>query len=386
MPYAALVAALLVVADLAAFWLLLVARLRSTDRSLLRPWPLRRLLRWYRARWLRVLLWFPSWPHALNRLLPRPPRQTMATPARELWRSGRATITRVERLPDRYAGREPVLLVHSLVTKPWILDLLPGRSLVGGLRDAGLDVLVLDWGDPERRAAGRAGWDAAAATLAAAIDAVAAFSPTRRVHVIGYCMGATLALAHVAERRHRQVASLTLIAPPVDTAVPGGMGDVLRSPTLMPVLGLDGSTRMPPWVLREAFHALRRKTLKSAVGRLRRWHDRDFQQVAGALDRWAWRQRPLSGALSFDLVDYYRANPFVSGRTDLRRVRLPVLVAVTDRDHIVPIASSLALTRLLPAPPEVVRCPAGHVSMLMGAESRTTLLPRLTAFLREHGA
>ncbi len=197
-------------------------------------------------------------------------------------------------------------------------------------------------------------------------------------------MGATLALAAVAAYGGGPVGSLTLVAPPVDTAVPGGIGEVLRTEALLPVLGFDGRTRLPAWVLREAFHALRRDTLRLTVARLRRRGDRDFQQVAGALDRWAWQQRALGGALVFDLVDFYRTNPLV--RDGLGRVDVPVLVAVTDRDHIVPIGSSLALGRLLPRQPEEVRCPAGHVSMLMGAESRTTLLPAITDFLRRNGA
>ncbi len=384
-------ALLLIVVDGVLLAAAALARARTTDRRLLhRSYPIR-VFRDVRSAALRIGLWFPSWPHVLNRLLPGPPRAHLATPASLVWAAGTATVTRSD--PPPTGPAEPVLVVHSLITRPWILDLMPGRSLVAGLRDAGLDTHLLDWGDPAPAAVPGVGWDESAELLGAAIRELAHRSPTGRVHVVGYCMGATLALATTAAYGAGPVASLSLIAPPVDTQVPGGMGDILRSPTLTPVLALDGTGRVPPWVLREAFHVLRRKTVLLTLARLRRRSDREFQQITGALDRWAWEQRPLAGRLAFDIVDLYRGNTMVGGEltvggapVDLAAVDLPVLVAVTDRDHIVPIASSLALTRLLPAEPAVVRCPGGHVSMLMGTESRTTLLPALTDFLRKHGA
>lgn len=385
MPILGGIAALLLLGVAVAWWFEVLRRAHSTYRALLRPNLVRDALRAERALVLRFVLWLPSWAHAVNRLAGATPRARMATPAREVWREGSA---RLVRMTTGRPGGEPVLVVHSLVTRPWILDLLPGRSLVGGLAEAGFDVYLLDWGDPGRADRDR-DLDACANVLLDAVRVVADASRSARIHVVGYCTGATLALATVAAHGSRHVASLTLVAPPVDTAVPGGMGDVMRSPGLLPSSALGGRGLVVPWVVRESFHALRRRTVASAYARLRRRGDRDFQAVAGALDRWAWDQRAVPGALFFDLVDLYRGNLLVRGRlrlhgvdADLRSVRVPVLVAVTDRDHIVPIASSLALTRLLRTPPTVVRCPAGHVSMLMGVESRTTLLPAITAFVR----
>ena len=42
-----------------------------------------------------------------------------------------------------------MLIVHSLVSRSYILDLRPGNSLVEYLTDAGLDVFMLDWGVPD---------------------------------------------------------------------------------------------------------------------------------------------------------------------------------------------------------------------------------------------
>jgi polyhydroxyalkanoate synthase len=380
----AVVAGLLVAADAFLWAVAESVRLRRTERRWLRAGPLRRAYRRWRAFWASYALWWWSWPHLFDVLLGSRRVHVATMPGAVVWQRGTATLARLGVLRPR---GEPVVLVHSVVTRPWILDLLPERSLAGALIGAGHDVHLFDWGDPGRAQAAM-GLDGHVGLLAEAVNAAAHRSPTGRVHVVGYCMGGTLALAVVGANGAGPVASLTLIAPPFDAEVPGGMAAVLARPELTPVLALDGDGCVPAAFVREGFHLLRRRAVRYAWGRFRRRRDRDFQRVASALSRWAWEQRRLPGALWFDLVDLFRENALLRGtlrvggrRVDLANVTVPTLVLVTDRDHIVPIASSLALTRQVPQA-EVVRCPAGHVSMLMGHESRTVLVPALDAFLR----
>ena len=380
-----LVAASGVLGNAVLYAIALGVRWRRTDRRWLKTGFFRRLYRWARSAALRYALWWASWPHLVEHLVPRLAAPAFATPSVVVWRRGRATVSRfVSPLPP---SGDAVLIVHSVVTRPWILDLLPGRSVAGGLVAAGHDVYLLDWGDPTRYDAGQ-GIAGHTSVLAQAVAAVAAHSPTGRVHVVGFCFGATIALAAVGAWGPGPVASLTLIAPPYDTQVPGGSAELLRRPALMPVLALDGDGCVPAAYIRESFHLLRREVLKAAYVRLRRRGDREFQLVAGALARWSWEQRRVPGALWFDVVDLYRTNALLTGAlhvgddaVDLERVTVRTLILVTDRDHIVPVASSLALTRAIPHA-EVVRLPGGHVSMLMGAESRVVTVPALDRFLR----
>jgi polyhydroxyalkanoate synthase len=41
-----------------------------------------------------------------------------------------------------------LLVVFALVNRPYILDLLPRKSVVGRFLDAGFDVYLIDWGIP----------------------------------------------------------------------------------------------------------------------------------------------------------------------------------------------------------------------------------------------
>jgi len=367
-------AAAVVLALAALAWELV--RLRATERA----WILdRRVPGWrkWRATVMRVVLWFLAWPHLLDRLLGthRVPATASVGVDVAAWPGAR-----LQRFAADSPAGEPVLIVHSLVTRPWILDLAPGCSLVEALNDAGHDVYLLDWDDPTRAVAAQ-GLGEKAEALRRAIGAIGGESG---VHVLCYCSGATIALIAAAVDP-RMMRSLALIAPMVDTAVPGGMRPLMASRWLVPPLLLDGNGCVPAAAIREAFHLLRPMALRAARQRWRLRHDPASMRIAGALTRWTWEQRSLPGGAFFDLVDLFRTNALMNdgwpldGRAaDLRTITLPTLVAVTDRDHIVPIASSLALTHLLAGQVDVVRCRGGHVSMVAGLDAQTTLYPSLS--------
>src|SRR5687768_13997197 len=57
-----------------------------------------------------------------------------------LWQDGPARL-----LDYGPAGAPPVLVLPSLINRAYILDLMPGRSLMAHLAAAGLRPLLLDW-------------------------------------------------------------------------------------------------------------------------------------------------------------------------------------------------------------------------------------------------
>ncbi len=71
------------------------------------------------------------------------------TPKEAIWTLNKATLYHY--LPARPASERhpvPLLLVYALINKPFIFDLVPGRSFVETLVDQGFDVYLLDWGVP----------------------------------------------------------------------------------------------------------------------------------------------------------------------------------------------------------------------------------------------
>ena len=357
----------------------------SPDRALVRAGPLRRLARSWRAMWVRGFLWWASWPHVIDHVggVHRAPVDPHGYDV--VWTDGPVTLRRLHGARRRGS---PILVVHALVSQPWILDLAPGHSLLGALVDAGFDVFVLDWGAPGRKEAGR-GIAEYTATLLAAEEQVMSSSGADALHLAGYCSGATLCLIRLGGWSNDRVSSFAAIAPAVDLAVPGGMSTMMTSSLLKPVLLLDGDGCLPAAVIRESFHALRPEALRTVTLAYRRRRNPSYRVVYDPLARWAYEQRRIPGALFFDLVELHRTNALFDGGLsvsdrpiDLATVRAPTLIALALRDHIVPAASSLALASVLEA--ETLICPSGHVSLLNGERGREVLWPGLTAFFDAH--
>ena len=66
-------------------------------------------------------------------------------------REGRA-VALPQRPRARY--RTPLLFVHSLVSRSYVFDLVPGNSFVEAMIDRGFDVYLVDWGVPDELESG----------------------------------------------------------------------------------------------------------------------------------------------------------------------------------------------------------------------------------------
>src|SRR4051794_22970226 len=155
-----------------------------------------------------------------------------ATPKDVVWRRGRAELWRYRSPGVRYGP--PVVIVHSLVSRSYILDLRPGSSTVEYLVNAGLDVFMLDWGVPDELDADN---DLAAYVdgyLPRALAAVRRETGCREVTLAGYCLGGLIAALYAAGHDDAAVRNLILMATPMDFGEMGPMVAALREGRLAP--------------------------------------------------------------------------------------------------------------------------------------------------------
>ncbi|MDT8263647.1 alpha/beta fold hydrolase, partial [Roseomonas sp. DSM 102946] len=163
---------------------------------------------------------------AYRRHEPRPERPEHPV----LWQEGASRL--LDHAPpgqDQAAG-PTLLFVPSLVNRAWVLDLMPGHSILAWLAEQGARPLLLDWGYP---GATERGMDLTG-FIAGRLERALAALPGPVV-LVGYCMGGLLALA-AALRRPDRVRALALLATPWDFHAGEQAGRATSLAALLPVL------------------------------------------------------------------------------------------------------------------------------------------------------
>jgi polyhydroxyalkanoate synthase len=312
------------------------------------------------------------------------------TPKDVVWERGRSQLWHYRNDDVRHSP--PLLIVFSLISRSYVLDLTPGNSFVEHLLDAGFDVYLLDWGEPDERDAENRLEDYADDYVPAAVARVLELAGTDELTMVGYCFGGDIALLYAAHHPDAPVRSLTVMATPVDFRHLGPLADVFTVGGLDVDAVLDADGNVPPEVVVRGFKAL---TPTSEVTRYvtlweRLWDD---QYVAAyqAMTGWSDDHLPFPGAAARQTVQMLlRDNGMMTDRLSLggdavhlRDVTLPFLTVRATRDHIVPDAATAPLIDLVGSADKHELClDAGHMGLVVGRTAARTTVPTIIDFLR----
>lgn len=108
----------------------------------------------------------------------------------------------------------PLLLVYSLINRPYIFDLRPDRSMIEFLTNNGFDVYLVDWGDPKPEESFSDLNDLINGTLHRCVNYVLKNSSQESLDMLGYCMGGTFAAIYTAIYPEK-INKLTLLTTPL---------------------------------------------------------------------------------------------------------------------------------------------------------------------------
>ena len=338
---------------------------------------------------------------------PKPP--VGATPADVIHRENKWRLLRYRPAGGPGDGKPkfqtPVLLVPSLINRHYVMDLLPGKSLAEDLVKAGHDVYCLDWGTPGDEDRFLSFDDVCDRYLGRAIRKVAKRSPRGKVHVLGYCLGGTLATIHAAVHQEH-VASLLVLAAPVGFEGEIGLletwtrletfkvGDIVEAFGNVPWQLMQSAFTMlrPTLGLSKAVHVVD-KALQDDGLNANKWEE--FSEGFRALETWGNDNVSFPGACYERYIEeLYRKDALIKGTftlsgtpVHLEKITVPTMCIVFQHDNIVPMKNAAVLVdKIRSTDKELLSLPGGHVGAVVSRGAQRSLWPRMSAFWAKRDA
>ena len=307
-----------------------------------------------------------------------------------VWSRGRCQLWRYR--SDEVSLSPPLLLVHSLVSRSYVLDLQPGNSFIEHLLSAGFDVFLVDWLPADERHADDRLEDYADGYLPDAVEQTLQATGSETVNLFGYCYGGVLTLLYAAGHPDAPLRSLTCMATPVDFEHWGVWKELAAEGRVDLDTLLDENGNISAGTMRQSFRLLK------PTGELRQyatlldnvWND-DYVAAYQAMTGWANDHVPFPGATARQTLEMLvRENAFVCDalrldgeHVSLKDITVPMLTVIAERDHIVPEPVARPLPELVGSEEsDELRLDAGHVGLVVGRTAAKVTIPRIIEFLK----
>lgn len=319
--------------------------------------------------------------------------ETGLTPKDIVWRKNKAKLYRYV-TPDSYKHRTPLLILYALINKAYILDLLPGMSMIEHLVNEGFDVYLLDWGE--------FGWEDKDISFRQLIDdyisravrKVCQFSGVDELSIMGYCMGGTMTAMYASLYPEPRIKNIILLAVPIDFE-DAGISSIWLESNVFDVDNVTDTFGLIP----KDFIDFGVKILNpvnnyiSTYTRLWKSIDEDLPIIAWkALDKWVNDNVSMPGRAYRQWIKYlYQQNLMVKegfilgGRVvSLAKIECPLLVLTGETDHIVlPHQSTPILDYASSTDTTYLQYKVGHGGLVFGSRARNEVFPDVSEWLAE---
>jgi polyhydroxyalkanoate synthase len=319
--------------------------------------------------------------------------RTGQTPKEVIWTKNKARLyyylpVREKRFPL------PLLFIYALINRFYILDLMPGNSLIEYLVKQGFDVYLLDWGVPGEEDKHLSFEQYIFDYIARAVKKVHGHAHAEECSILGYCMGGTMSAMYAALFPASSLRNLILLTTPIDFTLEhtGPYGIWLNEKYFNPDVLVDVFSNIPG----ELIHAgnLMIKTITNYASVRATMPNRIRQSRAMktllAMNKWINDGVPFTGeAFRQWIRDFYQQNNLIKGKislrgqhVDLSRISCSVLTIAGKRDALCTLPQAEAVMHLISSQDkEFVVLDAGHVGLLIGSDAQKKLFPKIRTWL-----
>jgi polyhydroxyalkanoate synthase len=319
--------------------------------------------------------------------------ETGQTPKEVVWTKNKARLYHYESLAkDVYPV--PLLLVYALINRPYVLDLMPGNSLVEFLVGKGFNVYMLDWGAPGDEDKHLSFDNYVLDYIPQAVRKMLRHAHAGAFTLLGYCMGGTMAAMYAALFPEKPLRNLMLLTAPIDFT-PDDMGLFglwTSEKYLHPDRIVEAFGNVPGELIDTGNRMV--KPVTNYVGSYVTMWDRITQ--GKSMDTWLAMNKWVNDGVAFPgaafrqwIREFYQQNNLVKGeiklrgrKVDLSQITCPLLSIAGKKDHICTLPQAEAIMHLVGSKDkEFYVLDAGHVGLLTGSDARKGLWPKVESWL-----
>ena len=325
---------------------------------------------------------------------------TIGATAKDLiWRQDKVSLYRFRPVVAQKV-KTPVLITYGLVGRWTMADLQEDRSLVQNLLKAGIDLYVVDWGNPSRADRFLTLDDYIGSYLDGCVQEIRERTGVDKITLLGICEGGVFTLAYAA-LHPELIKNLVLTITPVDFHADLresrlGHGFINQWTRSLPPEEIDrlieAHGNLPGELMGAIFSLMTpmRSLLKYNLDMLEVVDDQQKLLNFLRMEKWiADRPDHPGEAAKQWLKDLYQQNKLVNNqwelcgqRLDLAKISMPVLNIYAKDDHIIPPATSRALADKVGTQDYTeLPLPGGHVGVFVGGRSQKLLAPGIAEWL-----
>jgi polyhydroxyalkanoate synthase subunit PhaC len=327
----------------------------------------------------------------INEMVMSPPEiKTGQTPSDVVYRKHKVKLIRYRPVTEK-VYQTPILISFALVNKPYILDLIPGKSVVEVLINAGFDVFMIDWGTPGKNENDYGFDEYINYYMNKVVDQTIKISGSEQVNLMGYCMGGAMSLMY-ASFYPQKIKNLILMATPFDFRENEGiLYEWSKDFPVNELIEIYGNC--PGWYLNLSFAAMKPlDRVDKALNFYNNVENENFVNLFMAMEKWANDTKPVAGKAYVEFIKgCFQENKMMENRfmiaertVNIKNITCPVLNIVADEDNLVPPSSSLEIADYTSSTDrQVMTCKTGHIGLSVSGKALKQLWPQAVEWIAQ---